>query len=70
MLESPLSAAVEILASKSSAGIHRINVVDEGTGRVRGVLSQTDLVRYIWTRVLRGESAYYISLACRLCRHS
>jgi CBS domain-containing protein len=44
MLESPLSAAIEILSADN--GVHRLNVVD-GDGRVRGILSQTDIVKFL-----------------------
>ena len=44
MLESPLSAAIEILSADN--GVHRLNVVD-GEGKVRGILSQTDIVKFL-----------------------
>lgn len=44
MLESPLSAALEILAADN--GVHRVNVVN-GEGRVAGILSQSDVVRFL-----------------------
>ena len=44
MLESPLSSAIEILSSDN--GVHRLNVVD-GNGRVKGILSQTDIVNFL-----------------------
>ena len=44
MLESPLSAAIEILSADN--GVHRLNVVD-GDGKVRGILSQTDIVKFL-----------------------
>lgn len=47
MLESPLSAAIEILSADN--GVHRLNVVD-GEGRVQGILSQTDIVKYLLTK--------------------
>lgn len=47
MLESPLSAAIDILATDN--GVHRINVVDSN-GRVRGILSQTDVVRFLLSK--------------------
>lgn len=43
MAESPLSAVLDIL---SSTRVHRVNVLGSN-GRVVGVLSQTDIVRYI-----------------------
>lgn len=39
-------------------GIHRINVVDEKTGRVRAVLSQTDIARYLLSRRQELESIF------------
>jgi CBS domain-containing protein len=47
MLESPLSAAIDILATDN--GVHRINVVD-GNGRVRGILSQTDIIKFLLSK--------------------
>lgn len=44
MLESPLSAAIDILSADN--GVHRLNVVD-GDGKVRGILSQTDIVKFL-----------------------
>lgn len=44
MLESPLSAAIEILSADN--GVHRLNVVN-GDGRVKGILSQTDIVKFL-----------------------
>lgn len=53
ILESPLSAAIEILSADN--GVHRLNVVD-GDGRVRGILSQTDIVKFLISkRSLFGE---------------
>ncbi len=47
MLESPLSAAIDILATDN--GVHRINVVD-GNGRVQGILSQTDVIKFLLSK--------------------
>ena len=44
MLESPLSAAIDILSADN--GVHRLNVVD-GDGKVCGILSQTDIVKFL-----------------------
>jgi CBS-domain-containing membrane protein len=44
MPESTLSNAMDILAT--GHGIHRLNVMD-GNGRVIGVISQTDILKYI-----------------------
>jgi CBS domain-containing protein len=58
MLESPLSAAIEILAADN--GVHRVNVVD-GNGRVQGILSQSDVIKFLLSkkdlfRALMGKS--------------
>jgi len=45
MPESPLLTAVEVFAENE--GIHRVNVMDSTSGRVVGVLSQTDIVRFL-----------------------
>lgn len=47
MMESPLSAALDILATDN--GVHRINVVD-ANGRVKGILSQTDIVKFLLSK--------------------
>lgn len=47
MLESPLSAAIELLSQDN--GVHRLNVVD-GDGRVRGILSQSDIVKFLLSK--------------------
>ena len=44
-LDNSLLSAVELL---SNAGIHRVNIIDDTAGRVVGVLSQTDLIRWLW----------------------
>lgn len=44
MAESPLMAAVDILAADN--GVHRLNVVC-ADGRVKGILSQTDIIRLL-----------------------
>ena len=45
--ESPLADAVDILGK---SGVHRVNVVG-ANGRVKGVLSQSDVVRFLDKRV-------------------
>lgn len=47
MLESPLAAAIDILAADN--GVHRLNVVD-GNGRVQGILSQSEIVKFLLAR--------------------
>lgn len=47
MEESPLEVALDILGSVQ--GIHRINVMNSG-GAVTGILSQTDILRFIASR--------------------
>ena len=49
MAHTSLEAAVEIFAS--NIGIHRINVVNNA-GRVTGLLSKTDLLRFFSSHVL------------------
>jgi hypothetical protein len=48
MTHSSLEAVVEIFAS--NLGIHRINVVNN-KGRVAGLLSKTDVVKFIYSHV-------------------
>lgn len=59
MLESPLSAAIEILSADN--GVHRLNVVD-GDGRVRGILSQTDIVKFLLSKRKLFEGLFDASL--------
>lgn len=47
---SPLSAAIDILGKN---GVHRVNVIG-GDGKVKGVLSQTDIVRYLIKSVIQS----------------
>lgn len=49
MAHSSLQAVIEIFSS--NLGIHRINVMDEN-GRVQGLLSKTDIVRFLLSNVL------------------
>lgn len=44
MEESPLEAALELLSSDS--GVHRLNVVN-ADGKVVGIISQTDFLRFV-----------------------
>ena len=48
MTHSSLEAVVEIFSS--NLGIHRINVVNN-QGRVEGLLSKTDVVRFLLSKV-------------------
>lgn len=54
MTHSSLEAVVEIFSS--NLGIHRINVVNN-QGRVEGLLSKTDVVRFLLSKV-GGESIW------------
>ena len=54
MVHSSLEAVVEIFAS--NLGIHRINVVNN-EGRVQGLLSKTDVIRFLLAkREVFGEA--------------
>lgn len=57
MTHSSLEAVVEIFSS--NLGIHRINVVNN-QGRVQGLLSKTDIIKFILAHVLakRGRERW------------
>lgn len=55
MMHSSLEAAVDIFSS--NLGIHRINVMND-QGRVAGLLSKTDLIRFLLSKIeVVGEAA-------------
>ena len=51
--ESTLSAALDILSERN---IHRLNVMDMATGKVIGILSQSDIIKYIGEHLDQLES--------------